>query len=121
MGAAEPTGAASGPRAGAGFTMEDQISIDLERGVLRVSGSLDWSTVGHFDDACRRLVAGPEAHPMVDLSDVHGLSSPYLGILAQAALACMRQDRKMTLKMPSGMSSRFEVLKFNTLARIEVV
>ena len=96
-------------------------SIELAEGALTITGELDWSLTARFDEECQRLVQSGIEEPLVDLAGVTILTSPFLGILSQAAVQCLSRDQKLTLRIPARLLSVFDALNFETFSIIEVV
>ena len=97
------------------------VTIELSEGVLTIAGELDWSNAAQFDEECQRLLAGEAPEPAVDLAGVHTLTSPFLGILSQTAVACLGTNRPLTLRVPARLLSLFHTLNFEKFANLEVV
>jgi anti-anti-sigma regulatory factor len=95
-------------------------SIEYSEGVLTVTGALDWSHTAHFDEECQRLVKSGSEHPVVDLSGVQIITSPFLGILSQAALQCLNRSAPLTLRVPAKLLNLFHTLHFEKFGNIEV-
>ncbi len=98
----------------------DPANIELSEGVLTIAGSLDWSVTARFDEECQRLVSSPEENKVVDLAGVQSITSPFLGILSQAAVQCLDKNRPLTLRVPAKLLNLFHTLNFEKFANIEV-
>ena len=96
-------------------------SFDLEDGVLTIVGELDWSVTASFDEECQRLVNSAVEQPVIDLTGVNVLTSPFLGILSQTAVQCLDRNHPLTLRVPAKLLSLFHTLNFEKFANIEVI
>ena len=96
-------------------------TIELSEGVLTIAGELDWSKTAQFDEECQRLLAGDAPRPVIDLTGVHTLTSPFLGILSQTAVQCLGTNKPLTLRVPARLLSLFHTLNFEKFANLEVV
>ena len=94
--------------------------IELSENLLTVSGTLEWSVTARFDEECQRLVKSGAANPVVDLTGVQVITSPFLGILSQAAVECMKKNTPLTLRVPAKLLNLFHTLHFEKFGNIEV-
>ena len=96
-------------------------TIEFSNDRLVIAGELDWSVTARFDEECQRLAESDIAEPVIDLSGVNILTSPFLGILSQTAVQCLGQNKTLTMRVPAKLLSLFHTLNFEKFASLEVV
>ena len=96
-------------------------NFKFHENTLTVNVELYWENHAEFLKCCKCLIESEYDRIVLDLTQVTFIFSTYMGTIGRLLAQCTKENKHLTVRIPSSLSWLFEAVGFDKIVDIEVM